>query len=200
MIAFVKGVLDSVGDSYIVVENQGIGYRILVPGSVIDKLPAAGSQVKIYTYMHVREDAMQLFGFLTKDSMEMFKLLITVSGVGPKGALGVLTALDIDALRLAILTGDAKTIAKSPGIGAKTAGKVILELRDKIENEDLLPDGADLDTEGGSPEGDRAVAEAVEALEALGYSVSQARVAIAHVQKEGMSVEELLKESLRVIV
>lgn len=194
MIAFVKGVLESVEEGDIIVENQGIGYRILVPGSVLQSLPAVGTEVKIYTYMHVREDAMQLFGFLTKDSVSMFKLLITVSGIGPKGALSVLTALDTDSLRLAIMAGDAKTIAKSPGIGKKTAEKVILELRDKIKTEDVLSGMQKNSLE------DSVFAEATEALMALGYSASQAREAVAVVHKPDMSVEELLKQSLKVIM
>ena len=121
MIAFVKGILDSVSEDKIIVENQNIGFEILVPGSVVSELPQVGNTVKIYTYTYVREDALQLYGFLTKDSMDMFKLLITVNGIGPKAALGILTAMDTDALRLAILSDDAKTIAKAPGIGPKTA-------------------------------------------------------------------------------
>ena len=128
MIAFVKGILDSVSEDKIIVENQNIGFEILVPGSVVSELPQVGNTVKIYTYTYVREDALQLYGFLTKDSMDMFKLLITVNGIGPKAALGILTAMDTDALRLAILSDDAKTIAKAPGIGPKTASKLILEL------------------------------------------------------------------------
>ena len=114
MIAFVKGILDSVSEDKIIVENQNIGFEILVPGSVVSELPQVGNTVKIYTYTYVREDALQLYGFLTKDSMDMFKLLITVNGIGPKAALGILTAMDTDALRLAILSDDAKTIAKAP--------------------------------------------------------------------------------------
>lgn len=200
MIAFIKGILDTLAEDYIVVENQGIGYRILVPGSVLQELPPPGSEVKLYTYTHVREDAIQLFGFLTKDGMEMFKLLITVSGVGPKGALGILTALDTDALRFAIIAGDAKTIARSPGIGSKTAGKVILELRDRISAEEMLPDPGEAGTAvpGGAPDADIRN-DAVEALVALGYSATQAASAVRKVQTEEMSVEEILKQSLKVI-
>ena len=138
MIAFVKGILDSVSEDKIIVENQNIGFEILVPGSVVSELPQVGNTVKIYTYTYVREDALQLYGFLTKDSMDMFKLLITVNGIGPKAALGILTAMDTDALRLAILSDDAKTIAKAPGIGPKTASKLILELKDKCHLEDVF--------------------------------------------------------------
>ena len=100
MIAFVKGILDSVSEDRIVVENQGIGFEILVPGSVVQSLPQVGNTVKIYTYTYVREDVLQLYGFLTKDGMDMFKLLITVNGIGPKGALGILSVMDVDTLML----------------------------------------------------------------------------------------------------
>lgn len=199
MIAFIKGVLEALDENRIVVENHGIGYEILVAGSVLQALPRPGNEVKIHTYMHVREDAIQLFGFLTRDDLAMFKLLITVSGVGPKGALGVLTAMDADKLRLAILTDDAKAIARAPGIGAKTAGKVILELRDKISKDALLPDSFAGDSDV-SPNADAtADREAVQALTALGYSASQAAVAVKKVSAPGMTVEEILKQSLRVI-
>lgn len=200
MIAFIKGILDTLAEDYIVVENHGIGYRILVPGSVLQELPPPGSEVKIYTYTHVREDAIQLFGFLTKDGMEMFKLLITVNGVGPKGALGILTALDTDALRFAIIADDAKTIARSPGIGSKTASKVILELRDRISAEEMLPEPGDTGIAAPEVMPDADVRkDAVEALEALGYSATQAASAVRKVQTAEMSVEEILKQSLKVI-
>lgn len=199
MIAFVKGRLDTVSGDSIVVENQGMGYEILVPASVLQALPQPGHEVKLYTYMHVREDAVLLFGFLMRDDLSMFKRLITVSGVGPKGALGVLSTMDANALRLAILTDDAKAIARSPGIGAKTAGKVILELKDKISNDDLLPDafsdGA-VRPAGADTPADR---DAVQALTALGYSASQAAVAVRKVSADGMTVEDILKQSLKVI-
>ena len=193
MIAFVKGILDSVSEDKIIVENQNIGFEILVPGSVVSELPQVGNTVKIYTYTYVREDALQLYGFLTKDSMDMFKLLITVNGIGPKAALGILTAMDTDALRLAILSDDAKTIAKAPGIGPKTASKLILELKDKCHLEDVF---------GGVEEnvsvGADAKKDAIEALVALGYSASEAAGAVRKLQvTEEMSVEDILKLSLK---
>ncbi|MDY3909830.1 MAG: Holliday junction branch migration protein RuvA [Eubacterium sp.] len=198
MIAFVKGILDTLDENSIVVENNGIGYEILVPGSVIQALPQRGNEVKIFTYTHVREDALQLFGFLSRDGLEMFKLLIKVNGVGPKGALGILTALDTDALRFAIISDDSKAIARAPGIGSKTASKVILELKDKIAMEDVLPDDTGFDA---AEAPDLSVRDsAIQALTALGYSSSQAVSAVRKVQQEGMSVEEILKQSLKVIM
>ncbi len=198
MLAFVKGKLDTVTEDYIIVENQGNGYEILVPGSVIQAMPQVGNEVKIYTYLYVREDVLQLYGFLTKDQLDMFKLLITVNGIGPKGALGILTVMDVDALRLAILSDDAKSIAKSPGIGAKTAGKLILELKDKCHLEDILDSGGDWTSPLAETADSGARNDAIQALVALGYSASEAAAAVRKVKiSEDMSVEDILKQSLK---
>lgn len=199
MLAFVKGKLDTITENYIVVENNGIAYEILVPGSVVQAMPAIGEMVKIYTYLYVREDLLQLYGFLTKDQMEMFKMLITVNGIGPKGGLGILSVMDVDALRLAILSDDAKSIAKSPGIGPKTASKLILELKDKCHVEDVFhsEQGESMSLPGGQEDAE-ARSEAIQALVALGYSASEATGAVRKVKNiESMTVEEILKQSLR---
>lgn len=198
MIAFVKGLLDTVAEDHIIVENQGMGYEILVPGSVVQAMPQVGNMVKIYTYMYVREDVLQLYGFLTKDQLKMFKLLITVNGIGPKGALGILTVMDVDTLRLAILSDDAKSIAKSPGIGAKTAGKLILELKDKCHLEDILEAGGHEVTPVLDAIDKEARNDAIQALVALGYSASEATAAVRKTEvTEDMSVEDILKHSLK---
>ncbi len=201
MIAFVKGILDTVEEDRIFVENQGIGYEIYVPGSVMEELPPTGNEVKLYTYMHVREELLQLYGFLTRDELKMFKLLITVNGVGPKGALGILTVMDTDALRLAILSDDTKAISKAPGIGGKTASKVILELKDKCDLEEVFHSQDELSPEGaGLGAGDEKAAQkdAIEALVALGYSSSEAASAVRKVKLEPeMEVEDILKQSLK---
>ena len=190
------------GEKSIVVENQGIGYHISVPASVLDRIPAVGSQVTIYTYLHVREDLLQLFGFLTRDDLEVFRLLITVSGIGPKGGLAILSVMSADELRFAVLAGDTKAIARTPGIGAKTAGKLILELKDKLKLEDVTEAGLNREEamssgENGS-EYSRMVADAAEALTALGYSAGEAMKAVRAVEpREDMTVEALLKKSLR---
>ena len=199
MIAFVKGILDSVSEDKIIVENQNIGFEILVPGSVVSELPQVGNTVKIYTYTYVREDALQLYGFLTKDSMDMFKLLITVNGIGPKAALGILTAMDTDALRLAILSDDAKTIAKAPGIGPKTASKLILELKDKISLADTLGEqSAMVSADAVDSKTNANRAEAIEALTALGFSASEAVKAVSGVKDiETLSTEAIIKAALK---
>lgn len=204
MICFIKGILESVQDNQVVVENRGIGFAIMVPLSVASALPQAGNEVKLYTYMYVREDAMQLYGFLTRDELSMFRLLITVSGVGPKGALGILSVMDADALRFAILADDAKSISKAPGIGAKTAGKVILELKDKMDFgeaiDSVLNHGQQnsAGTGGAAHDAGATANEAIQALVALGYTSTEAVKAVKRVTiTPDMTVEEILKEGLR---
>lgn len=205
MIYFVKGMLDSVSESSIVVENQGIGFEILVPLSVVSNLPQTGNEVKIYTYTYVREDALQLYGFLTRDELVMFKLLITVNGIGPKAALGILSVMDADGLRFAILADDAKSIAKAPGVGAKTASKLILELKDKMDFEEavegMLDKGqANAALAGAGTDSDSGVAanEAIQALVALGYTSTEAVKAVKRVAiTPDMTVEEILKAGLK---
>lgn len=202
MISFIKGKLVHIYENVIIVENNGIGYEIFVPVSVIGNMPLVGSEVMIYTYMHVREDALQLFGFLDRDTLEIFKLLITVSGIGPKGAIGVLGTLSADDIRYAVMAEDAKTIAKAPGIGAKTASKVVIELKDKLKMRDVAENiSSEIDgqqsifDDGGSKQ---AVSDAIEALVSLGYSATEATKAVRKADaSDDVTVEELLKLSLK---
>lgn len=201
MIAYIRGTLVDVREDSIVVENGGIGYNVQVSGNVLGQLPPMGSEMKIHTYTHVREDAFLLFGFLTKDDLEMFKKCITVSGIGPKGALAILSVMDADSLRFAILSGDAKAISKAPGVGARTAERLILELRDKVKIEDTFV-GSQI--AGNSADSAQATAnnaartEAVEALTALGYSATEALKAVNQIENvEQMDSEAILKAALK---
>ena len=185
-------------------EAGGIGYNIRVSTATAALLPGVGSEVKIYTYTLVREDAFALFGFLTRDDLEIFKKLIAVSGIGPKGGLAILSVMSADDLRFAVMAGDAKAIAKAPGVGAKTAERVILELRDKISLEDTLrglgePAGASGAAASGAQGGDNLMRrEAIEALVALGYSASDATAAVKKVEiAEDATSETILKLALK---
>ena len=129
MIAYVKGIIDCITDDTVVVDVGGIGYNVKISDSTARLLPGIGQEVKMYTYTLVREDAFSLYGFLRRDDLEIFKKCITVNGIGPKGALAILSIMDANALRIAIVSGDAKAIAKAPGIGAKTAERLILDLK-----------------------------------------------------------------------
>ena len=205
MYAYVKGILEemNIGANTIVVEAGGVGYEINVPSSVLPSLPGVGAEVKIYTYFSVKEDDQSLFGFLHREDKEMFTQLISVNGIGPKGALGILSVLKPSDLRMAIMTGDAKSISQAPGIGKKTAERVILDLRDKITKETGFADPTAVIFEGAgaaSPVGEGPVAEAIDALTVLGYSRMEAGRAVGAVQlQEGMTTEELLKAALKAI-
>jgi Holliday junction DNA helicase RuvA len=190
-----------VEEQAVVVENQGIGYRIMVSAAMLSHLPALGSPVTIYTYMNVREDAVQLYGFETPDDLEVFGQLITVSGIGPKGGLSILSVLTADDVRFAVMAEDDKTIAKAPGIGAKTARKLILELKDKLSIKEVvetaLAHGESV-AQGQAGVQSQSVSEAVEALVALGYSGTDAMKAVRQVENAGeMDTETLLKQALK---
>ena len=138
MISYVRGELTAVEKDKVIVDVGGVGYGVFMPEASMGMLPQMGEEIKLHTYLNVREDAMQLFGFLTRDDLEIFRLLIGVSGIGPKGGLSILSKLTADDLRFAVLSGDAKAISSAPGIGKKTAEKVIIELKDKLDLEEML--------------------------------------------------------------
>ena len=196
MIHFVRGKLDETGTDYIVLDNHGIGYLIYVPSSVLEELPPIGETIRIFTYMYVREDQMTLYGFLTRDDLHIFKLLIGVSGIGPKGALGILSTISPNQLRFAIMAGDSKAISKAPGIGAKTAQKLIIELKDKLKLEDVFEEES---TPSGTAVLDHnAEKEAMMALVSLGYSESEAFKALKKIDATpDMDSETLLKLALK---
>ena len=173
MIKYLNGTLAEVDIDSIVVEVSGIGYGVNVPVSVIENVREIGSKIKIYTYMNVKEDHVSLYGFLTKDELEIFKRIISVSGIGPKGGLAILSTLSADDLRFAVLSDDAKAIAKSPGIGLKTASKLILELKDKFDLQEAF-DKKSANMAQVSVKNNTEAQDAIEALVALGYSSSDA--------------------------
>ena len=203
MIAFIQGELCDAGQDTIVVACHGICYEIQIPVSVAQVLPDPGNVVKIYTYTYVREDALGLFGFLTKDDLKIFKLLITVNGVGPKAALAILSAMTADELRFAILAEDAKAIAKAPGIGPKTAKRMIIELKDKLNLESMIEGHGDAEMSLSDP-GDAAANvrdEVIMALTALGYGNTEAVRAVRAVSgADEMDSETLLKQALKKIM
>ena len=201
MISFIRGYLSEVYEDSIVIESQGVGFQVGVPSSVISELPPVGSEVKIHTWLQVGENLMALYGFSTKDDLRIFKMLIGVNGIGPKGALAILSTIRPDDLRFAILSGDAKAIAKSPGIGLKTAQKVILELKDKLSLEEAVEQKrasvcGSVSSCAGQLDGARE--DALEVLTALGYSPAEALRAVRQVEiTEGMSAEAVVKQALR---
>lgn len=199
MIAFVKGQIEDISEENVVVDVGNIGINIKISARTSSLLPGIGRQVKLFTYTLVREDALQLYGFLTQDDLFIFRKLITVNGIGPKGGLAILSVMSADELRFAILSGDAAAIARAPGVGKKTAERVILDLKDKISLEDtLIHKETQISGEDVLSTGDNARNEAVEALIALGYSSSDALRAVKSVEGgESMDVEKLLKLALK---
>ena len=198
MYSYIKGTLEETGEDYIVIEAGGIGYQIYTTGQTFQYLPCQGAELKVYTYLHVREDAMILFGFLTKDDLSVFKLLLGVSGIGPKGALAILSVMTTDDLRFAVLGDDAKAIARAPGVGAKTAQRLILELKDKLSLEDAFEQKLAKNEDMVQNKTGGAKNEAVQALVALGYSSSEALKALLGVEiQENTDVEDILKAALK---
>jgi Holliday junction DNA helicase, RuvA subunit len=199
MISYLKGQIVEIDMNTIILEVQDIGYEIFMPIRAIEALPKVGSEIKLHTYFNVREDAMQLYGFLNKDELNVFKLLITVNGVGPKAGLGILSTLSPDDIRFAVLGDDAVTIAKAPGIGKKTASKLVLELKDKFNLEDVVEQRFEnAQAEITSISNMDSVTEAIQALAALGYSNADALKAVKKVNvTEDMDVEAILKLALK---
>lgn len=205
MIHFIHGTLSDVAEGLVVVEAAGVGYGIHVPATVIGALPPIGEDIKIYTYFSLTQNGVDLYGFLSQEDRAMFTMLLTVSGIGPKGALGILSALTPDDLRMAIVTGDSKAISRAPGVGNKTAQRVVLELKDKLDASEVFSSALD-HGHGGAAAVDAGAAagvygaqkEAVEALVALGYSNVEASRAVKKVElSEGMTVDQILKASLK---
>lgn len=202
MIGYLNGIVEYLEIDNAVIDVNGIGFNVKISASTADRMPGIGEAVKIFTYTSVREDAFELYGFLSRDELGFFKLLITVSGIGPKGALSILSVMSPDDLRFAIMAGDAKTLSKAPGVGKKTAERMVLELKDKISNEDIVSGhaGGSMsavsmgDDDGASRE------DAVSALVALGYSSTDSMRAVRNVIKANgsdLDTEAILKLALK---
>lgn len=200
MIAFLKGKIEELEETKAIVDVNGVGYGVFITGRDAGILSGNRETVKLYTYLQVREDAMQLYGFLKKDDLHVFQLLLGVNGIGPKAALGILSVLSANDIRFAVLAGDAKAISRAPGIGAKSAQKIILELKDKFDLQETFDSSlAETENDAVVSAGDRQIQdEAVQALVALGYPAGESLKAVRSVQPtENMTTEDLLKAALR---
>lgn len=200
MISYIKGILEDMSPGMVVVDNHGIGYQMMVPMRG-ESFPKIGQEIKIYTHMHVREDDVSLFGFLSKEEREAFELLIGVNGIGPKVGLSVLSTLSVYELKMAVISEDVKTISKTPGLGPKGAKKLILELKDKLSFEELEEDGVGAEIFDTSADSSDSVMITIEGLVSLGYSKSEAAIAVNKVEDaKDLTPEELLKKALKNIM
>lgn len=200
MISYIKGILEDMSPGMVVVDNHGIGYQMMVPMRG-ESFPKIGQEIKIYTHMHVREDDVSLFGFLSKEEKEAFELLIGVNGIGPKVGLSVLSTLSVYELKMAVISEDVKTISKTPGLGPKGAKKLILELKDKLSFEELEEDGVGAEIFDTSADSSDSVMITIEGLVSLGYSKNEAAIAVNKVEDaKDLTPEELLKKALKNIM
>ena len=200
MIAYVNGIVDDITEDNAVIDVGGVGYNVKISADTAARLPGIGETAKLYTYTSVREDAFLLYGFLTRDDLEIFKKLITVNGIGPKGGLSILSVMGADDLRFAIMSGDSKAIAKAPGIGAKTAQRVILDLKDKIRIDDTMIDREIAAAGALNPMAADSVQkqEAVAALVSLGYGQAESLKAVNSIEGiEEMDSGAVLKAALK---
>jgi len=195
MIAHLKGILEHIDKDHIVVEVAGVGYRVNLSPAVLNRLPKAGSELLVFTYQVVREDEISLYGFLTKEERNLFSTLLTVSGIGPKGASVILASAPLDKLVAAITRGDAEFISAAPGVGLKTAQKVVIELKEKLAKAyGLKPAQLSM---GGAGES-TVISDSISALITLGYSPREAREAVSRIDPENIkSVEEVIKSALK---
>ncbi len=195
MIAYIRGIFEEVTEDGIVVEAGGVGYGIAVPPSLASEL-TLGDEVKIYTYYQVAEDMQKLYGFASREDRHVFTLLLKVSGIGPRLAMSIMSALTTDELKIAVVTNDVKALSRAPGLGKKTAEKLILELKDAFNAAEVI-------TGGSTPQSaplvmDDAFSEAAQALMALGYSSSEAMKAVRQVEaRDGITVDDVLQEAFR---
>jgi Holliday junction DNA helicase RuvA len=196
MFAFIEGQVCEKANGYLVLMAAGVGWQLSCSNNTLQAAPAVGGVMRCCTYLSVREDAVELFGFASREEKEMFLRLISVSGVGPKTALGMLGAMPLRELNLAILLGDVNALSRAPGIGKKTAQRIALELKDKISQADVSA-AVPAQSAAVSSLSPDAVTEAIEALTALGYSSTEARNAITAVRDQTDKPEELIRLALR---
>ncbi|MBR5047419.1 MAG: Holliday junction branch migration protein RuvA [Eubacterium sp.] len=200
MIAFIKGTVAYVDSEGVIVDNHGIGYQVKTPSSIVGKV-SAGDEVKLFTHLYVREDMLALYGFISKEELHTFQVLLGVNGIGPKAALSVLSTMTVSELYYAVFSEDTKSISKTPGIGPKGARRMIMELKDKLSMEEIGGQvSSDPAVSAAVPDTD-SISDAMEAMVALGYSNGEAYRAVHGVKgASDMDADRLLKEALKIIL
>lgn len=198
MISYIKGKLEYLSDSFVIIDNGGIGYKIFVSPKLMSNIGKIGDNVTVFTYMSVKDDGISLYGFENFEELEIFNKLITVSGIGPKGALGIISNLTPADFIMAVISDDVAAVSKAPGVGKKTAQRIILELKDKFKTEDFIEEKIFGEGQGlSSVVADNSKIEAIEALTSLGYGRSEAAKAVSAVFEEGKTTEDILKLALK---
>lgn len=197
MFAYIKGVLESKNENYVVVDVNGIGYKIFMPNRGISKLPEIGDMVKVHTYYYVREDNISLYGFNTQEELKMFELLISVSGIGTKSALAILSEISPSSFALSVISGDVSSLVKIPGIGNKTAQRMILELKDKFKTEQAITKNSIENMDIGYSNINDNISEASSALQVLGYTKREIDKVLSNSDFSKLSVEDIIKEALK---
>ncbi|MBL4935150.1 Holliday junction branch migration protein RuvA [Clostridium sp. YIM B02515] len=196
MYEYINGIFAGVNKDYIIIENNDIGYKVYTSGNTLANMPGVNEKVKLFLQQIVREDFIGIYGFLTREELNMFNLLLGITGVGAKASLSLLSISNVNNLKYAILTGDEKTLTRAPGIGKKTAQRIILELRDKFKNDEFIKDaGVNISTSSFN----KNLSEALEALIALGYSEKEAEKALEKVNKQE-PIETIIKDSLKFLM
>lgn len=195
MYYYIKGKYITKSDSFAVIEAGGVGYKIYTSALNLEKMPQPGSELTMYTHLHVREDIMDLYGFSTNEEISLFLQLMSVSGIGPKAALSIMSTMTCEQFALAVITDDAKAITKAQGIGPKAAQRIILELKDKLKTVDALPENA----RAVVTENENHQSEAVTALVVLGYTAGEAKRAVTGIDPE-LPVELMIKEALKILM
>ena len=196
MISFLKGNLESKNIDYIIIEVGGIGYKVYMSSNSINKLGEVGSIIKVHTYMRVREDDISLYGFCSNEELRMFEQLISVSGVGAKSAISILSNISPSSFALAIITGDINTLKKLPGIGAKSAQRMVLELKDKMKTQEAI-EIEDINVGLIENQGNDKARDAIEALQVLGYARKDIEIVLSKIDVKNLSVEEIIKNGLK---
>lgn len=196
MFAYIKGIIDTKTNTYVIVETAGIGYKIFMSLKSIQNLGEIGSAVKIYTYYYVREDNISLYGFTTNEELRMFELLLSVSGIGAKSAIATLSEITPSSFALAVISNDISKLTKIPGVGKKTAARIVLELKDKLKTEKAIEKGEEIEI---AIKEDNKNSEAIAALQVLGYTRKEIDKVLEKIDVDSMGLEEVIKNALKLL-
>ena len=197
MIGYIKGSLELKTGEYVIIETNGVGYKIFMSAPSMERLGEIGQKVKVFTYMRVREDDVSLYGFCSNEELRMFELLLSVSGIGAKSAISILSAISPSIFALAVISDDLGKLKKLPGVGAKSAQRIILELKDKLKTQEAMEETSDAMAVEYLTQENQEVAEAVSALQVLGYTRKECDTALEKIDVKGRSVEEIIKIALK---